>query len=149
MYRLLGIRNCNAEQAGNVPLLALSKGLSRATKPPLRDDNRPVHPMLFDSSLSCATAPDHLLNGLTKNVLTVVFSHLPKTRRRPIETDMLDIARINDLPLTGSILRWGSDGAYGGILSQTMSTFTCILLCASVRFSIEYEETEDVVYRLP
>ena len=149
VLRLLGMRSNTNADADQVPLIALGKRLRRAARPPLRDDGNYTHTSLFDSSMSTAIAPDHLVNGLVKNVLTVVFSTLNNNQRRKIEVQILDMAIRNGLPVTGAILRWGKNHAYQGIMNQTMSALMCILLCTSVIFYIEFPAPECIVYRLP
>ena len=149
VYNKLGIKSCTTEKSMSLPLVQLSSRLSRATRPERTVDGSEVSPIMFDSSLSCATVPDHLFNGLVKNVLFVCFKALDSnTRRAAVEKRMATAARDNGLPVTGYIVNWSS-GAFKGICGQTMTTYFCLLLCAAPQFDQEYIRTKRRIFCLP
>ena len=150
IYNKLGIKSCTIEKSLSLPLVKLASLLSRATRPEKTNDGCEVSPMMFESSLSCATVPDHLFNGLVKNVLLVCFKALESnTHRAVVEKRMATTARENGLPVTGYIVNWSSGGTFKGICGQTMTTYFCLLLCAAPQFDKEYLRTKMRIFRLP
>ena len=126
----------------SLPMVELSNMLSRATRPETDSDGNEITPLMFESSMSCAAVPDHMFNGLIKNVLRVSFMALDSDAcRKVLEKRMASNARDNGLPVTGHILNWAKDGSYKGINNNPMTTLMCLLLCATPLFEGELKRT--------
>ena len=150
LYRAIGMKSKDEKARASLPLVVLSKKLSCAGQPECNDLGEEVVPLLFESSLSCAVVPDHLFNGLIKNVLSLAFSSLPTDHSRAaVERRVASAARENGLPVTGYILNWGNDGSYKGLHNNTMTTMMCVLLCAATAFDAEYVKLNSRVFKLP
>jgi len=149
VYNKLGIKSSTTQKSLSLPLVVLSSRLRRATRQERTSEGKELSPIMFESSLSCATVPDHLLNGLIKNVLYVCFKSLESNATRAgVEKRMATAARENGLPVTGYIVNW-SAGSFKGICAQTMTTYFCLLLCAAPQFDQEFLRTKMRIFRLP
>lgn len=129
----LGLKTIDSAEADNLPLVYVSNKLrERANEDlPRRQDGGYVVMPFFDSSLSTAVAPDHLLSGLATVLLSACFSSLPtNTSRLKVEHLILTAAAENDLPTEGCFVQI-SGTKYNGISSMSMSTTYIILLFAS------------------
>lgn len=148
VMKRLGMKSRDAESSKSLPLLTLSANC-RAVCAERNDQDRDVLPLMFESSLSCAAVPDHMFNGLIKNLLTVAFNALPDngTRRR-FEKRVHSTARENGLPITGHILKWGSRNEYQGLLTQTMTGFKCLLLSSAPAFEDIYLRTGNIIFSM-
>ena len=150
IYNMLGMESDNPEDAQSRPLVRLSVLLSRAAKSKEDSREHDLTPLMFDSSQSCAIAPDHMITGLIKNTLSVVFGQLDNDQRRAaVERRILSCAHENGLPVTGRVLRWDKHGVSGGLNNHTMTTLMCLLLCSAPAFEAEYLRTGDPVFNLP
>ena len=144
----IGMKSKDTKSGMKLPLVYLSS-LCRAAKPERNEHGEDVVPMMFESSLSCAAVPDHMFNGLIKNVLNVAFEALPTNIvRRRVEKIVSSTARENGLPITGHLLRWSGKGEYKGIQNQTMTGFMCILLSSAPAFESLYVSTKKRAYGL-
>ena len=149
IYRVIGMKSRDVPSSQGLPLLQLSENLSRAAGPERNELGEEVIPLIFESSLSCAAVPDHLFNGLIKNMLHVLFDALDNNAARAaVEKRIGSTARENGLPVTGHILRWGSKGEFKGLNNHTMTTLNCILLCSAPAFDNQYRATGRQVFRL-
>ena len=149
VYKKIGMKSQDEESSVDLPLVRLSDMLRRATRPETDSRGEEIAPLMFESSQSCAAVPDHLFNGLIKNMLKASFKKLGNdSRRAAVEKRMAGSARDNGLPVTGYILNWAKDGTYKGINNHTMTTLMCLLLCAAPAFDTEYGRTGSRVFRL-
>ena len=148
VLKKIGIKSKDKNSRDTLPLVNLSNRLRQATAE-RNDENEEVIPMMFESSLSCAAVPDHMFNGLIKNLLTVSFATVAdnNTRRR-LEKRIHSTARENGLPLTGHILRWGSQNEYKGLLPQTMTGFKCLLIASAPAFDDIFSQTGNMVFSM-
>ena len=130
----LGLKTTSPDEAKNIPLVYFSQYLKgQENFSDLTTTDRPV-PIVFDSTLSTAVAPDHLLSGLIATVLEACFRALPcNFSRRLIEKFILQSAVDNSLPTQGSLLRFNGN-TFDGLNSMTMSTLYVLLLFASYYF---------------
>ena len=150
IYNRLGIKSEKQEDALAKPLVHLSDLLRRAAARASDDAEDQLTPLMFDSSLSCAVAPDHMLTGLIKNTLSVAFGNLRNDERRAaIERQIFSSAQQNGLPVTGHILRWDKHGTSNGLNNHTMTTLMCLLLCSAPAFEGEYKATGNRAFLLP
>ena len=147
-YRSLGMKSRSVESSRTLPLVELSSKLASVGKASLNDVGQQVVPTMFESCLSCAAVPDHMVDGLIKNVLSLLFDSVQDDKRREsMEIRIASTARENGLPVTGNILRWDRDG-YAGLMSQTMTTNKCILLCAAPAFDEEFRRSGIALFQL-
>ncbi len=130
----LGLKTTSSSEAKKLPLVHFSQELINSCRLPYRTTTNTIVPSYFDSSLSTAVAPDHLLSGLIATVLDACFRSLPDNNsRRVIENFILQSAVDNSLPTEGPFLRFNKN-SFDGINSMTMSTLYVILLFASYYF---------------
>ena len=149
IYRALGIASTDNECAEKVPVVKFSMSLDVATRPERTCTQEEITPLFFESSLSCATAPDHMFTGLMKNTLTAAFNAVgTDARRHAMESRIVSTLRENGLPVTGRLLNWASDGTYKGLNNHTMSTLNCLLLCSAPTFDAEHRVTGKRVFEL-
>ena len=149
LRRKIGLKTCDRDASEELPLVKLSTLLSRCTAEETDSDGHPIMPLMFDSSQSCAAVPDHMFNGLIKNMLLASFNSVPDDRRRAaLEKTICSTARENGLPVSGTILRWAKDGTYTGLNNHTMTAFMGLLLCAAPAFEAEYKKTGKRVFGL-
>ena len=132
--KLLGLKTTSAEESSDIPLvyyaIELKKKLDGNLTLPLRPFSN--EDVFFDSCLSTAVAPDHLLSGIIDVLIEACFFNLPNNEaRRSIENEILHAAAENSLPTQGSFLVISSSGTFKGISSMTMSTKYVILFSSS------------------
>jgi len=149
LRKRLGMRCESSEEAEKLSSVKLSESLRLAGRPPRTELGEFVVEGTFDSSLSAAAVPDHLLTGLVKNVLTLSFSELSSDEERAeVELRIVSCMGRNGLPVQGKILRWERSGKCKGLLSLTMSGLLCALLCAAAIFKQLYEKNQNPVFLL-
>ena len=108
------------------------------------DANIPVLTPRFDSYLSIAAVPDHLLDGLSKDALSLCFSQLSDDEcRMRVEGQIMSAVSLNGLPKSGNILKWEKNGGYKGLHNMTMKQRRCVVLCAASIFKQEYRRTQN------
>ena len=148
VYRNLGIKSGDEQSSQDLPLVALANSIRSAARPEQNEFGEDVSPLIFQSSLSCAAAPDHLFYGLTKNMLSVLFDAVSPDRRAALEKRIGSTARENGLNVTSHILRWGTHGEFLGLNNHTMTDVMEILLCAAPAFDDEHARTGEKVFNL-
>ena len=148
LYRLVGMKSKDVLSSRSLPLVSLSVELREAAGPERAENGDEVSPLIFQSSLSCATVPDHLFNGLIKNMFNVLFDAVQPDRRLALETRIGSTARENGLNITGRILRWGTRGEFKGLNNHTMTDLMTFLLCAAPVFDDEHKITGGKVFTL-
>ena len=149
LCRKIGLKTCDTEASMELPLVKLSSMLRRATAEETDSEGRSITPLMFDSSQSCATAPDHMFTGLIKNMLHASFIALADDRRREIvEKTICGTVTDNGLPISGTIVRWAKNRVYNGLNNHTMKRLMCLLLCSAPTFEAEYKNTGKSVFRL-
>lgn len=129
----LGLRTVDSAEADDIPLVYFSNRLSQQTRSdlPVAANGDLIVTPFFDSSLSTAVAPDHLLSGLATVLLTACFKSIPDdSNRKKVEVAILKSAALNDLPTEGSFLSY-KQGRFVGLSSMSMSTTYIILLFGS------------------
>ena len=93
VYRNLGIKSDDEHSSQDLPLFALANSIRSAARPEQNEFGEDVSPLIFQSSLNCAAAPDHLFYGLTKNMLSVLFDAFSPDRRAALEKRIGSTAR--------------------------------------------------------
>ena len=102
----------------------------------LKGDGTPVVPGVFDSYLSTAILPDHLLTGLIKNVLHVCFRCLNSDGdRHSFDEVICSYISETNLPSIDSILVLNR-GKFSGLQNLSMSSLFIVLLFASHLFDL-------------
>jgi hypothetical protein len=138
--RELGL-NANISEA-HLPLHRLAEALKKVSHlVPMTDQNIPVVPAVFDPYQSCFVAPDHLLSGMTKDVLNAcICSVTPQVRRT---TEILIKEALSQGHLLNKQNRLFS-ASPPSLLSMTLSDVFCVLLVSPICFMnatrIEYDE---------
>ncbi len=129
----IGLKTTCTSTAATLPLIHFTSLIRESIMqfPPDDDlSSSSVVPTHFDSHLSTAVAPDHLLSGLIANVLEACFRSLPDNESRiVVERYILQSAVDNSLPTEGRLLRF-SKTTFDGLSSNTMSTLYVVLLFA-------------------
>ena len=147
----LGIREKDATAAAAFPSVQLGMRLrEKRSAMPYTSTGRRVNYPAFDSHLSSIVAPDHLLTGLAKNVLTLCLRMVTAAgRRRKLERQIIDSANRNGLPVHGSVLTVDKSTKTLSIGSVTMSSTYVVLLFAAPLFSAEECSACPTLFRLP
>lgn len=76
LLQKMGYATIPMEEAENRPLVRLAEDLGRDEGRVHLNNGGKVVPVLLESTLSAAAAPDHLISGLIENVLNVCFEQL-------------------------------------------------------------------------
>lgn len=131
----LGIRESNQDSANSIPMIRFSEHMcSSANNLAKTIDGQRVISPYFDSFLSTAVAPDHLITGLISVLLDACFKTLPNNNARNIlQSAILQSAVDNSLPTQGDFLLYKGT-TFLGIASITMSTLYVVFLFASKYF---------------
>ena len=117
------------ESTKKSPLFAKYASLQKASKDkiPKTADGKPVLSPAFDPYRSSMVAPDHLLAGIAKNVLTTCFMLLPKESYQNLADKMIcESLRSNQLVNQEKVF----SRQQKGLFSTTLSGTFCILLVA-------------------
>ena len=131
--KLVGLKQIPSDSARLIPLRYFSdKLLENRSVIRQTSSGRHVVPSVFDSSLSTAVAPDHLITGLISSILQTCFNHVrTKDERLHIETRILSSAASNGLFSNGRFLYHEGSSFKGIKNNMTMSTLYIILLFSS------------------
>ena len=133
--KLVGLKTTDSIESSKLPLVRFSNKLV-ASKHRIRktDTGSPVVSGYFDSCLSTAVAPDHLLSGLITVLLEACFKSLPNNvTRKSLQNFIMQTAVDNSLATEGPFLKY-SGTTFEGLNSMTMSTSYTIFLIASRYF---------------
>jgi hypothetical protein len=113
------------------PLHALSSALSEARgQVPVTDQNEPVVPAVFDPYRSSLVAPDHLLFGLTQDVLRSTIALCSPQARNIADVLMRSTLSCNGLTKQRQII----NPASASINAMGMSDLFAVLLIAPICF---------------
>ena len=129
----VGITTSSAEESMKYPMVALSaKLVKRKMEIPNTSKGKKVVSGFFDSSLSTAVAPDHLLTGLIVTLLHTAFSKVPTaSERMRLQHQILCAATDNGLSTNGKFL-YNETSTFKGIKNNmSMSTLFTVLLMST------------------
>ena len=155
VLRMLGMKATPTCSERTPPLVVLSRKLEAQTPKYFTDDGSPVVPLMFDSNLSAAAAPDHLLTRLALNVIALCFDVIRTDEERAqVESKIVSCAHSNGMAVGNHFLRWNKNGSHGGtgpnrLVSLTMSHLFSILLCAAAFFQEFFDDEQEIAYLLP
>ena len=146
LCQALGFSKQDSAIAADAPLMRYSIRVRELTS---NGHATAPHPLVFDSFLNVAAAPDHLFTGIIADVLNVCMMSLSTDdRREQVEQILLTNAYANSLSHNGRFLKWNTRSCTG-LRSMTMSTRVGLLLCAVPVFQHEHAVTKKDVFRLP
>ena len=110
----------------NCPLVQVSLD-ARKRESSLTEHGNPVVPCIFDAYRSNVIAPDHLLTGLSKDILNAVFKTVPsKEHQKILDVSICAALRDNGLLTQGEVFNPRSKSLHGMNLSEIF----CVLLVA-------------------
>ena len=136
--KMLGLKTCVESIASNIPLVRFSNSMAIARSEKqghVNMENKDVVPIFFDSMLSTAVAPDHLITGLISILLHACFQSIEnKDALQRLESQILCAAAENGLPTDGKFLIF-TGTRFSGIKSLTMSVLYVVLLMATPYFN--------------
>lgn len=108
----------NKEMSKTLHLLHLSENFYCTSESKSNDVGEEVIPLMFDLSFFYANEPNHLINGLTKNALSVLIKAVHANGpRTTIERRISSTARENGLPMHGHVQK-------GGTIPSAMGSIT-------------------------
>lgn len=149
LLRNLSIRCSSSEATSQLPAVKLSEKLRNSKISAAMERGTEVFQPIFDSSLSAAAVPDHLLTVLTKNVLNFCFEELPSDdKRAEMELQIVACKSQNGVPVKGEMLRWEITGGISGFW-VLLCSLLFVLLCAVLISMQAYNRSGNAVFILP
>ena len=120
MYENSRVRNDNS------PLLEFEEELRKVRSDiPLNQNGDPVVPGLFDPHRSNIIAPDHLLSGVSKDILNLCFASLPSGEYRDRMSALICNALVeNGLPRQRSVYSVSKNSLHNMRLSDVFCVLT-------------------------